>query len=141
MPNHLHLIAGFRNNGTDLNKLIGNGKRFIAYEMINRLKSGDNKKLLQQLSGAVNETDKKRGKLHEVWEDSFDWKECRSKEMIGQKLNYIHNNPCKGKWNLARNVEDYIHSSAKYYMTGIQGVYPVTSFMEMDDVDLSKAHA
>ncbi len=139
MPNHVHLIAGFRNNAKDLNKVIGNGKLFIAYEMMDRLRSCGNKELLQQLAEAVNETDKKRGKLNEVWEDSFNWEECRSKEMIEQKINYIHNNPCKGKWKLAKSPEDYIHSSAKCYITGNQGIYPVTNFMEMDDIDLSRA--
>ncbi|HMT76034.1 MAG TPA: hypothetical protein PKA77_18310 [Chitinophagaceae bacterium] len=33
-----------------------------------------------------------------------------------QKLNYIHDNPCKGKWNLAAATVDYEHSSAKFYI-------------------------
>lgn len=36
-----------------------------------------------------------------------------------QKLNYIYNNPCKGKWNLANTPEEYRFSSAKFYETGI----------------------
>jgi len=34
--------------------------------------------------------------------------------------------------------EKYIHSSAKFYVTGEQGIFPVTSFMELRDVDLTK---
>ena len=34
--------------------------------------------------------------------------------------------------------EQYIHSSAKFYVDGVQGIYPVTSFMELRDIDLTK---
>ena len=38
MPNHLHALIAFRNTGQSINTIIGNGKRFIAYEIIKRLK-------------------------------------------------------------------------------------------------------
>jgi len=34
--------------------------------------------------------------------------------------------------------EHYIHSAAKFYIEGEQGIYPVTSFMELRDIDLTK---
>jgi putative transposase len=37
MPNHLHVILHFHSEGFYLNKIIANGKRFIAYEIVNRL--------------------------------------------------------------------------------------------------------
>ncbi|MDN3655366.1 hypothetical protein QWZ08_07010 [Ferruginibacter paludis] len=51
----------------------------------------------------------------------------------------MHNHPCRGKWQLAANPIDYIHSSARFYLTGVPGIYPVTNFMEMEKVNLSKA--
>ena len=41
MPNHLHAIIHFRESGFDLNAIIANGKRFMAYEIIKRLKAAD----------------------------------------------------------------------------------------------------
>lgn len=38
MPNHLHALIVFRNAGQSINTIVGTGKRFIAYEIINRLK-------------------------------------------------------------------------------------------------------
>ena len=38
--------------------------------------------------------------------------------MFLQKLNYIHNNPCQLKWNLANNPEEYKYSSAANYING-----------------------
>jgi len=55
-----------------------------------------------------------------------------------QKLNYIHLNPCQWKWNLSNTPEDYEHSSAKFYICGEQGGYPVTNYLALDDVDITK---
>lgn len=141
MPNHVHSLIAFRESEKNLNKLIGDSKRFMAYEIIDRLEMACNEKLLQQLREGVNRSEKKRGKLHEVWEDSFDWKACNTIEMIEQKLQYIHKNPCSGKWKLVESPVDYAHSSAKYYITGEQGIYPVTNYMELEDIDLTKSNS
>jgi hypothetical protein len=38
MPNHIHALLAFRNTqGQSINTIIGNGKRFIAYELIAKL--------------------------------------------------------------------------------------------------------
>ena len=37
MPNHVHRILFFPTENYDLNKIVGNGKRFMAYELIKRL--------------------------------------------------------------------------------------------------------
>jgi len=113
MPNHLHELIGFSNSGKNINRIIGDGKRFMSYDIVNKLKKQKNEIVLDQLSKAVNRSDKKRGKLHEVFEPSFDIKECFSKKFIIQKLNYIHNNPCCGKWNLADCPENYLMQKSK----------------------------
>lgn len=82
MPNHLHLLIGFKNTGKSINGIVGNMKRFLAYGIIKRLEQAKRTELLNQLSAGVNRTDRKRGKLHEVFEPSFDAKECRSKDFI-----------------------------------------------------------
>jgi hypothetical protein len=139
MPNHLHAMIAFRNTqGESINKIVGNGKRFMAYEIIAKLKALNKTSLLEQLSSKVNVTDGKRGKQHEVFEPSFDWKECRTDEFIDQKLDYIHKNPCKGVWNLSVELWDYPHSSARFYLPAEQGVYPVTNYSELEDIDLTK---
>ena len=93
--------------------------------------------LLLHLENAVNNSDKKKGKLHEVWEDSFDWKECNGEKFIIQKLDYLHNNPCVGKWQLSINAIGYKHSSAKFYICGEHGICPVLNFRELDDIELN----
>jgi REP element-mobilizing transposase RayT len=138
MPNHLHALIAFHHSDKTITTLISNGKRFIAYEIVKRLQKTGNKETLERLADSVTNSDKKRGKLHQVFEPSFDWKECRNNKFIKQKLDYIHDNPCKGVWNLAMNAIDYPHSSAKYYQTGEQGIYAITSYTYLEDIDLTK---
>lgn len=64
--------------------------------------------------------------------------ECTNDKFIEQKLNYIHGNPCRGEWNLAVQQRDYHRGSAKYYITGEQGVYEVMSYTELENIDLTK---
>jgi hypothetical protein len=133
--NHVHALIAFKNSDNkSIDTIVGNGKRFMAYEIINRLNENENAELLNELSNLVSASDRKRGKLHEVFEPSFDWKECISDEFTETKLNYIHNNPCSGKWNLVNSPIDYVHSSAKYYETGQKGVYEVFNYKNLADV-------
>lgn len=137
MPNHLHTLISFRNTGKIINAIVGNGKRFLAYGIIERLKEQERNSLLGYLNGCVCVSDRQRHKIHEVWEHSFDWKNCRSEDFQLQKLNYIHNNPCQERWQLVKSPADYLHSSAKFYYTGEQGIYPVTHYDAMRKIDLS----
>ncbi|MBS1680881.1 MAG: hypothetical protein JST48_04140 [Bacteroidetes bacterium] len=141
MPNHLHALLGFRNTrGVSINSMVGEGKRFISYGIVKRLKVKGEHELLADLYEKVNNTDKRKGKKHGIFEASFDWKECRSDKFIDQKLEYIHANPCRGIWNLAKEEYEYKHSSSNYYQTGKQGVYAVTNYTELEDIDLTKAN-
>ena len=97
MPNHVHVTIAFSKTSKPINKIIGDGKRFISYEIISQLKKLNLKNVLQQLEDGVTTNDKKRGKLHEVWQDSFDWKHCISDAFTRQKIDYMHENPRAGK--------------------------------------------
>ena len=50
MPNHVHLILHLNSEKTDLNKMIGNAKRFMAYEIVKRLKESGQVEILKNLS-------------------------------------------------------------------------------------------
>ncbi len=114
MPNHLHALISFSNTGKNINTIVGNGKRIMAYDIVERLQEINDEIILSKLSNAVRPSDKKRGKLHEVFKDSFDNKECFTKKFIEQKLDYIHWNPCTGKWNLAAKPRKVILNAGLY---------------------------
>jgi len=137
MPNHIHATIAFRKTAKNINVIIGDGKRFIGYALVDRLEKIGHTDLLLQLKNGVNKSDKKRGKVHEVWEDSFDWKECISEAYTWQKLDYMHENPCVGKWHLAENATAYLHSSASFYISGMHAGYKVLNFKELSDINLT----
>ena len=138
MPDHVHAIIAFVNTGKSINTIVGNGKRFMAYELVSKLEQQNYQNILMQLELWVNKTDKSRNKKHEVFEPSFDHKECISIGFIEQKLDYIHMNPCRWSPPLVVQPEDYIHSSAKYYITGEQGMHEIYNYMLLQDIDLTK---
>ncbi|MFT3679069.1 MAG: hypothetical protein QM791_02280 [Ferruginibacter sp.] len=115
MPNHLHAIIHFENNGFNLNEIISNGKRFMAYEIINRLEQAGNKIMLERLASLVSAREKKKGQLHKVFKNSFDAKAVITHAFLLQKISYIHYNPVSGKWMLAKDFTEYEHSSASFY--------------------------
>ncbi len=119
MPNHVHCILYFPEAGFNLNKILSNGKRFMAYEIINRLEYTNDTKTLKILQDALTEREKKKKQLHKVFKDSFDAKVIFSEKFLIQKLNYIHHNPVTGKWKLAKDFVSYEHSSASFYEEGI----------------------
>ena len=120
MPNHVHVLLHFPQMPKSLNIIIGNAKRFMAYEIIKRLEANKETGLLEELYEGVKKNERKKGQRHKVFEDSFDAKECYSTEFIVQKLDYIHKNPVSKKWQLVNDYTDYKHSSAAYYERGIK---------------------
>ena len=139
MPDHVHALISFINANQSINTIIGNGKRFMAYEIIKQLEANNEAGLLQKLSFDVEPIRKANKKLHEVRETSLDWKDCRSNTFVWQKLNYMHNNSRIGKWQLAAYPIEYLHCLAIFYLTGVQGIYPVTNFMQMEKVNFNLA--
>ena len=131
MPNHAHLLIYVSEKSPSIDKLIGNGKRFIAYEIVERLKRLERHQLLEKLAAGVSKKEQKRGKLHKVFMPSFDAKVCLSDTFIWQKLDYMHWNPLSGKWKFADSPELYPHSSARFYINGEQGLFPVKDYREI----------
>jgi REP element-mobilizing transposase RayT len=119
MPNHLHCILHAQEKNFDLNKIIGNGKRFMAYELVKRLEEAGRADVLIRLMQGLTEREIKKGQKHRVFEESFDAKPIYSNHFFHQKLNYIHMNPVTGKWKLAEDFISYEHSSASFYELGI----------------------
>lgn len=87
-------------------------------KLVKKLKEQNQHEILFKLQEAVISSDKDKGKKHQVFERSFDCKLITSQHFFLEKLNYIHNNPCNGEWNLANSPIGYLHSSAKHYIAG-----------------------
>ena len=115
MPNHLHVLIHIRETGGIINKVLANGKRFMAYEIVKRLEAKNRADLLTILKEGVSPKELVRKKKHRVFVPSSDIKLCDTEKFVIQKLEYMHANPIRSKWNLAPDFVEYPHSSASFY--------------------------
>ena len=67
MPNHVHCILFFPTDDFDLNKIVGNGKRFMAYEIIKGLQEKQLTRPYYSFKNGLSEHDVKKGQLHKVF--------------------------------------------------------------------------
>jgi REP element-mobilizing transposase RayT len=125
MPNHIHVILHFPKMPKSLNSVIGNAKRFMAYEIIKGLEKNNEFLLLEELQSVVSKRERAKGQRHKVFEESFDAKECPSMNFILEKIKYIHHNPVSKRWQLVSDFTEYEHSSASYYEKGIKKYHRV----------------
>ena len=139
MPNHFHGLIYFFNSKKNLNRIVGNGKRFLAYYIVDQLEEQavhqsplretligqvaydevqSGIEVLSLLEKDVSANERLKNKKHQIFRPSFDAKECFNTEMVETKLDYIHHNPVSGRWNLVGDFIDYPFSSAAYYEFG-----------------------
>jgi len=109
-----------------IEKCIGLFAGIIGIKRLQERKQND---ILNKLLEAVISSDKDRGKKHQVFERSFDCKPITTQHFFLEKLNCIHNNPCSDVWKLVDNPVGYKHSSAKQYIAGEEGEYPLPWFV------------
>ena len=93
MPNHVHTIIHFPTPGNNLNKIMSNAKRFMAYEIVNRLENSTNHKVLEELMANLTPREISKGQKHKVFKDSFDAKPIYADKFLFQKLDYIPARP------------------------------------------------
>ena len=58
MPNHFHVLLFLSHTGTALNTLVGECKRFMAYDIVGSLRRQGKESLLQQLQSGVQKREK-----------------------------------------------------------------------------------
>jgi len=110
MPNHIHLIWELLDlNGKELPhaSFLKYTSHTIYHDLI--------KNHPQVLDTFKVESETRR---HQFWQRDSLPVELYSPPVVYQKLDYIHQNPCRGKWMLSPSPVDYRYSSAGFYETG-----------------------
>lgn len=131
MPNHFHVMLYPTHTGTSINKMVGECKRFMAYDIVQSLKKSGKTGVLERLAAGVQPRERFKGKLHQVFRLSFDARKCLDEKMVWQKLDYMHRNPVSGKWKLVDDFTKYPHSSAGYYELGVRGKFDVFHYKDL----------
>lgn len=108
MPNHIHLLWTALND-SEASKNEEALLKFTAHEF--------KKYLVKNNPGELNNF------LSTQHDRAYHFRERRSRtidvasdKIAVQKLEYMHNNPLQEKWKLATLPENYLYSTAKYYL-------------------------
>jgi len=83
---------------------------------------------LQFLRKAVIRPEKQQ---YKVWDDDYNAKEVFSPDFLRQKLDYSHHNPLQKHWQLAERPEDYVWSSARFYLLNEPALIPLKDAREL----------
>lgn len=108
MPNHIHMIINFV-EGKNRVPFMRDFKKYTS-TMIRRAIAMHQPTILHKL---YYELGKQKFK---VWQDRFDELYLESRELLEKKMDYIHQNPLQVHWSLVEFPEDYVYSSASFYI-------------------------
>jgi putative transposase len=111
MPNHIHLIWR-------INKL--NGKETAQGSFLKYTAHQFKKMLQQDLNTLSKYAVDAANKKYEFWQRDSLAIDVYTREVMLQKLHYIHMNPLAPHWQLVADPNDYLWSSAKFYEQGVK---------------------
>ncbi len=126
MPTHVHFIGKFSQEHP-ISDVMRDFKRHTARQIIRQIQIKENIKLLEIFQNS-NKDDRQEFK---IWEDGYDARDIFTPDFLEQKMEYIHYNPCRPKWNLASTPEKYPWSSARFYMLDKPSVIPVDDVRDL----------
>jgi len=101
MPNHFHLVWQIR-YPHELGKIRQRLLKYTAQQIKWNLKQTKPDKLQKF---RVDKTDRQ----YQIWKRNPLSVAIYSDQLLQQKINYVHQNPCQPKWQLVKAAEDYIY--------------------------------
>ena len=119
MSNHVHLLASVKEN--NLSDILRDFKKFTSKQLLAAIQANEHESRkawmlhIFQKAGEANG----RNTTCQFWRQDNQPKECFTPAFTAQKIDYIHNNPVSGKWQLASTADAYRFSSAAFYHTGL----------------------
>ena len=110
MPNHYHTVWRINEN-LEKSDFQRDSMKFTGQTILRDLKSYHKEIHNSMYVGA-------KDRKYQFWERNPLSVPLYSQKVVEQKINYIHGNPIKPKWNLAAEPQDYKYSSAGFYYKG-----------------------
>jgi putative transposase len=126
MPNHVHIIVHFL-EGYTLPNVMRDFKKHTSKQIIRQYHAESNQQTLAFLKQAAGQGPDQG---YRVWEEGYDARNVFSPDFLRQKVEYLHNNPCQSRWQLAERPEEYPWSSARFYLLGEPAVIAVDDVRE-----------
>ena len=123
MTSHVHLIIG--SSGNPLENIMRDLKRHTSEQLHQLIKRNSKESrrewLLQMMEKAGKENSNNCG--FQLWQQHNHPILLANRQMMHQKLNYLHNNPVETAF--VEKPEDWLYSSAKDYCTGKKGMIDI----------------
>ena len=113
MPNHIHVIVQLSEE-YPLSDVMRDFKKFTARQIYRHFQAEGNTKVLEILRREGERVKQE----YRVWEDNYDARDVFSIKFLQQKMDYIHHNPCQPQWKLVETPEEYLWSTARFYLDG-----------------------
>ena len=127
MPNHLHFIAQCR-EGHTASDVVREFKKATSNLVLRQYEAERNHEILSFFAAAVKPG---QDQQHAVWEADYQAKNVFSAEFLRQKLEYVHWNPVQPHWCSVETPEEYIWSSARFYLTGERALIPLSDAQDL----------
>jgi len=127
MPNHIHIIIRCKQeyNSSDV---VREFKKATSNLIIRQFEAEGDNRSLELLEKGVKFPQKQQ---YAVWENEYQAKNIFTPKYLGQKLEYIHQNPIQPYWRLADLPEEYVWSSARLYITDERPIIPLSDVREL----------
>ena len=120
MPNHIHLLWYLhQQNGKET--VAGSFTKFTAHQFKKHLGQSGELPLYQS---------DKHDRSYQFWKRDPLAIAITTEPIFVSKLDYIHNNPVRDKWQLCRYPEAYRWSSARFYYDGTDEFGMLTHYRE-----------
>lgn len=123
MTNHLHILAGVRDN-ISIGDVLRNFKKFTSKKIINAIQENPQESRKEGLLNRFNfrAANDKKITGFKFWQEDNHVEKINTYEFFKQKCDYIHQNPVKQE--IVERPEDYLYSSARNY-SGLKGLLTV----------------
>ena len=108
MPNHIHLLWRMK-QGYEEKTVQRDFLKFTAQTIKKDLE-------INHIAVLPFFKSTQKDRKYQFWERRPYSSTMNSREVLEQKLEYIHNNPAMPRWKLCDAPTDYYFSSAKYYL-------------------------
>jgi len=122
MPNHIHIIVRCLEDHKP-GDIVREFKKATANLILRHYEAEDNQAALTFLATSVKRSKKQ---AFAIWKNEYQAKNIFSSAFLRQKLNYIHNNPTQPQWRLVEHPEEYIWSSARFYLDIGRALIPLS---------------
>lgn len=140
MPSHLHYIVQLADPQYGISDMQRDFKRHTARLIIEGLQAASEKppatslplfaaagfqrESAEDLLSCFRDAGRVAGQTYRVWLPDDRPEMVFTQKFFEQKLNYLHANPVESK--IVASMEDYPYSSAAFYVSGKEGLIPVT---------------